>query len=60
MSFIASCVDGKYNGISGLFSPPFAGESFDTHSKAVKADLMDTQVINWLTCFTFSGEAWVH
>ena len=29
----------------GPFSPLFVSESFDTHSKAVKAGLTDTQVI---------------
>ena len=33
-----------YNSILGPFSPPLAGESFDTCSKAVKLILVDTQV----------------
>ena len=49
-----------WNGILGPSSPPLPGESFDTCSKAVAFTLADTQVFNWLTCFTFSGEAWVH
>ena len=50
-----------WNGILGPSSPPLTGESFDTCSKAVASTLVDTQdFFNWLTCFTFSGEAWVH
>ena len=34
MPYIAAYVDASRNGILGLFSPPLAGESFDTCSKA--------------------------
>ena len=43
--YIAACVDISGTVLSGPFSPPFAGKSFDTCSKAAKQVLMDTEVI---------------
>ena len=61
MPFIATCVDA----IGTVFwDRPvllLPGESFDTCSKAVAFYFSGyTSFFNWLTCFTFSGEAWVH
>ena len=60
VAYIAPCVDASRMVLLGSFSPPLAGESFVTYSKAAKLVLADTHIFNWLTCFTFSGEAWVH
>ena len=42
--YIAACVDAIRMVLLGPFSPPLAGESFDTHSKAAKLVLVHTQV----------------
>ena len=60
VAYIAACVDTSRMVFLGPFSPLLARESFGTCSKAVELILVDTQVFNWLTCFTVSGEAWVH
>ena len=45
MPYIAACVDISGMVLLGPFSPPLAGKSFDTCSKAAKQVLSDTQVI---------------
>ena len=44
IAYIAACVDASRTVLLGPFSPPLAGESFDTYSKAAKLVLADTQV----------------
>ena len=43
--YVVACVDIIGMVLLGPFSPPFAGQSFDTCSKAAKQVLTDTQVI---------------
>ena len=43
--YVVTCVDISRMVLSGPFSPPFAGKSFDTCSKATKQVLTDIQVV---------------
>ena len=60
MPFIATCVDAIGTVFWDRPVLRYPGKALILVAKLVVFTLADTQVFNWLTCFTFSGETWVH